>query len=62
MSIYSGSFNMKGMEASDYKAMQDITARSGGQPLIDSSKFLFFGEMNCLPETVQLGKKRHHFT
>jgi len=42
VNLYSGAFNMKGMFEADFEAMSEIMEHSA-QPLVDMSKFPFFG-------------------
>jgi len=53
VSMYSGSFNMRGMQDEDIQALKDIMA-CADSPLVDVGKFPFFGGKDCHPWTDSL--------
>eukprot|EP00929_Paragymnodinium_shiwhaense_P045277 TRINITY_DN23149_c0_g1_i1.p1 TRINITY_DN23149_c0_g1~~TRINITY_DN23149_c0_g1_i1.p1 ORF type:complete len:397 (+),score=95.30 TRINITY_DN23149_c0_g1_i1:144-1334(+) len=53
VSLYSGSYNMRGMQDSDLAAIQELV-REAGQPLVDVGKYPFFGGDHCHPWTASL--------
>lgn len=54
VSVYTGSFNTLGMRDADLDALRDMVA-AGDSPLIDLSKFPFFGGAGCHPATASFG-------
>jgi hypothetical protein len=54
VSMYTGSFNMRGMQEADLSALRAIMECTGGEPLVDLSKFPFFGKDQCLPVTASI--------
>jgi len=50
VSMYSGSFNTRGMKEADLQALEDIM-RCSDHPLVDMSKFPFFGGSQAHPVT-----------
>ena len=54
VSLYSGSFNSRGMQEADIEALGDIM-RHSDEPLMNLSKFPFFGRQSCHPVTDSLG-------
>ena len=53
VSMYSGSFNTRGMHDADLEALEVILGHSD-TPLVDLSKFPFFGGKACHPVTASL--------
>uniref|UniRef100_A0A7S1AKA4 Uncharacterized protein n=1 Tax=Noctiluca scintillans TaxID=2966 RepID=A0A7S1AKA4_NOCSC len=53
VSMYSGSFNVRGMSKKDLQSLQQLTIASG-TPLVDVSRFVFFGRDQALPCTKNL--------
>jgi hypothetical protein len=51
VSMYTGSFNTRGMTDADLDALKEMVAR-GDSPLVDVSKFPFFGGADCHPVTA----------
>jgi hypothetical protein len=51
VSLYSGSFNMRGMQLDDLPVLKEIAAQAakGGHPMMDAAKFPFFGKDNSHP-------------
>merc|ERR1711971_17097 len=52
--LYTGSYNMRGMDQADINAIAQVVSCSN-YPLVDISRFPFFGGSGALPETTGLG-------